>query len=493
MDERCDHMRSAGILLHISSLPSPYGIGTLGREAYAFADFLHAAGQTYWQLLPIGPTGYGDSPYQSVSTFAGNPYFIDPELLMEEGLLTREELNTVPNRERVDYGELNATRYPLLRKAFSRGKGSFDPKAYMQEHPWVENYALFMAIKEHRHMASWDQWPAALRLREPDALALCREEYKEDIAFYIFLQYHFTKQWTALRAYVHSLGIRFIGDLPIYVPYDSCDVWAAPGLFQLDERGLPTAVAGCPPDAFSAEGQLWGNPLYRWDRMAQDDFAWWRLRLQEAGKRFDVIRLDHFRGLSSYWSVPYGDRNAIGGKWVKGPGEAFFRSLQTHLPHLRLIAEDLGYLTPEIPALRKFSGYPGMKILEFAFDPREPGNYLPHTYDRNSVCYSGTHDNETLFQWQGCVGEEGLRHAMTYLGLKDRAALHWAILRLGMASVSDTFIAQMQDYLELGGEARMNTPGLLSPQNWSWRMNKDALTPHLAHKLRTLTQLYERL
>ena len=484
-------MRSSGILLHISSLPSPYGIGTLGKEAYAFADFLHAAGQKYWQVLPIGPTGYGDSPYQSVSTYAGNPYFIDPALLMEEGLLTRQELEAIPNRERVDYGELYTTRYPLLRKAFSRDR-EFDPRAFVDENPWAEDYALFMAIKDH-YRVSWDQWQTPLRLRDPVALGACKEEYEEDIAFYIFLQYHFDKQWNALRTYVHSLGIELIGDLPIYVPYDSCDVWAAPHLFQLDEAGLPTAVAGCPPDAFSAEGQLWGNPLYRWDRMAEDDFAWWRKRLSEAGKRFDVVRLDHFRGLESYWSVPYGDKNAKGGKWIKGPGQAFLHSLQTHLPHLRLIAEDLGYLTPEVMALRDASGYPGMKILEFAFDPREPGNYLPHTYDKNSVCYSGTHDNETLLQWQSCVGEEGVRHAMAYLGLESKDQLHWSLLRLGMASVSDTFIAQMQDYLDLGEEARMNTPGILSPQNWSWRMEKDALTPPLAQKLRTLTQLYERL
>ena len=484
-------MRSAGILLHISSLPSPYGIGTLGKEAYAFADFLYAAGQKYWQVLPIGPTGYGDSPYQSVSTYAGNPYFIDPALLMEEGLLTREELDSIPNRERVDYGELYATRYPLLRKAFSRDR-AFDPRAFVGENPWAEDYALFMAIKDH-YGVSWDRWPEPLRLRDPIALDLCKEEYEEDIAFYLFLQYQFDKQWKALRAYVHSLGIELIGDLPIYVPYDSCDVWAAPHLFQLDEAGLPTAVAGCPPDAFSAEGQLWGNPLYRWDKMAKDDFLWWRNRLSEAGKRFDVVRLDHFRGLESYWSVPYGDSTARGGSWVKGPGEAFLRSLQTHLPHLRLIAEDLGYLTPEVLSLRETSGYPGMKILEFAFDPREPGNYLPHTYDRNSVCYSGTHDNETLLQWQTSVGEEGIRHALAYLGSGSRDRLHWSLLRLGMASVSDTFIAQMQDYLELGAEARMNTPGILSPQNWSWRMEQDALTPPLAQKIRTLTQLYERL
>lgn len=484
-------MRSAGILLHISSLPSPYGIGTLGKEAYAFADFLHAAGQKYWQVLPIGPTGYGDSPYQSVSTYAGNPYFIDPALLMEEGLLTREELDTIPNRERVDYGELYATRYPLLRKAFSRDR-AFDPRAFVGENPWAEGYALFMAIKDH-YGVSWDRWPEPLRLRDPIVLALCKEEYEEDIAFYLFLQYQFDKQWKALRAYVHSLGIELIGDLPIYVPYDSCDVWAAPHLFQLDEAGLPTAVAGCPPDAFSAEGQLWGNPLYRWDKMAEDDFLWWRNRLSEAGKRFDVVRLDHFRGLESYWSVPYGDSTARGGSWVKGPGEAFLRSLKAHLPHLRLIAEDLGYLTPEVLSLREASGYPGMKILEFAFDPREPGNYLPHTYDRNSVCYSGTHDNETLLQWQTSVGEEGIRHALAYLGSGSRDRLHWSLLRLGMASVSDTFVAQMQDYLELGAEARMNTPGILSPQNWSWRMEKDALTLPLAQKLRALTQLYERL
>lgn len=488
-------MRSAGILLHLSSLPSPYGIGTMGKEAYAFADFLHAAGQHYWQLLPIGPTGYGNSPYQSGSTFAGNPYFIDPELLMEEGLLTAEELQAIPNTERVDYSALYTQRFALLRKAFLRGRDRLSPEIEIFSHrnPWVEDYALFMAIKERNHMTSWDQWPQAIRMQDPSALAACREEYGEEVAFFTFLQYLFDRQWQALRRYVHSLGIELIGDLPIYVPYDSCDVWVNPNLFQLDKDRLPTGVAGCPPDAFSTEGQLWGNPLYRWDTMAEDDFAWWRKRLSEAGQRFDVIRLDHFRGLESYWAVPYGRNTARDGKWVKGPGDAFIQSLKHHLPHLRLIAEDLGYLTPEVLALRESSGYPGMKILEFAFDPREPGNYLPHTYDKNSVCYSGTHDNETLLQWQSCVGQEGLDHAMHYLSIENRKDLHWALLRLGMASVSHIFIAQMQDYLELGEEGRMNTPGILSPRNWSWRMKPGTLTPHLAEKIKDLTQLYERI
>ena len=331
-------------------------------------------------------------------------------------------------------------------------------------------------------------------MRQPGAVDTYATVCAEDMNFFIFQQFLFFRQWNALREYLHKLNIELIGDLPIYVPYDSCDVWANPHLFCLDRDGAPTAVAGCPPDAFSEDGQLWGNPLYNWDAMRSDDYTWWRDRITAAGKLFDVIRIDHFRGLESYWAIPYGDKNARGGRWLPGPGYDFIRCLKHHFPTLRLIAEDLGFLTPEVIRLQKDSGFPGMKILEFAFDPREPSNYLPHRYERNCICYTGTHDNETLAQWLLGQNEATLEYAASYLGLNDMVPAHFAdaILRVGMASVADTFIAQIQDYLGLGEEARMNEPGLLSDKNWTWRLPDGLLTPTLAKKLKVLTTLYER-
>lgn len=484
-------MRHSGILLHLSSLPSPHGIGTMGKAAYDFVDFLHEAGQHYWQLLPIGQTGYGDSPYQCISSFAGNPYFIDLDALVEDELLLAEELPE--EREgRVDYGALYQTRYPLLYKAFLRGRDRYAAEIdrFRRENPWVEDYALFMAVKRSRDMECWAQWPEEVRTRRLGALQTYTAALAEDVNFFIFIQFLFDTQWNALREYAHSRSVELIGDLPIYVPYDSCDVWANPELFQLDAEGKPTAVAGCPPDAFTEDGQLWGNPLYDWERMQSDDFAWWRARLSGTAKRFDVIRIDHFRGLESYWSVPYGDETARNGKWVKGPDRAFIDCLKRHFPDLRLIAEDLGFLTDAVLELREASGFPGMKILEFAFDA--PCDYLPHRYDKNCICYSGTHDNETLAQWLEGLSEETAANLMDYLGASTRDQCHWGLLRLGMASVADTFIAQMQDYLELGADARMNAPGLCNGENWTWRMKKAALTDSLAEKIKHLTDIYER-
>ena len=490
-------MRSSGILMHISSLPSPYGIGTMGKCAYQFADFLHAAGQHYWQILPIGPTGLGDSPYQSVSTCAGNPYFIDPDLLVEDGLLLLQEAEAVKNAvqgERVDYGFQYSVRYDLLYKAFLRGSDRYTREIdrFRTEQPWVEDYALFMAIKRSRDMMPWNTWPEEIRFRKPGAVETYATVLAEDMNFFIFVQFLFFRQWNALHKYVKSLGMEIIGDLPIYVPYDSCDVWANPKLFRLEKDGTPTGVAGCPPDYFAEDGQLWGNPLYDWDRMRTDGYRWWKNRVRAASELYDVVRIDHFRGLESYWSVPYGDETARNGKWVKGPGEDFIRALQREFPDLKLIAEDLGFLTPEVIALQKMSGYPGMKVLEFAFDPREPSNYLPHRYERNCICYSGTHDNETLAQWLDEQSDQVLSYVCEYLGVSDKKDCHWAILRAGMASVADTFIAQMQDYLELGAEGRMNEPSTLGSGNWSWRVDASMLTPQLAKKIKRLTTLYER-
>ena len=490
--------RLSGILLHISSLPSPYGIGTMGRAAYDFAGFLREAGQTYWQLLPLGPTSYGDSPYQSFSTFAGNPYFIDLELLAEDGLLDRGALEAADwgaNPRYVDYAKIYEARFPLLRQAFHAGypQDRKEWEAFRRENRWLDNYALYMAVKAHFGMRSWLEWPDEdIRLRRPAAVARYSRELREDVDFYTYLQFLFFRQWNALRDYIHSQGLQIIGDLPIYVAMDSADVWAEPEYFQLGEGNVPTEVSGVPPDYFTADGQLWGNPLYDYDRMARDGFAWWIRRLEGAGRLFDVIRIDHFRGLESYWAVPYGEKTAKVGRWRKGPGMDLVGTLTERFPHLEIIAEDLGYLTPEVHQLLADSGLPGMKVLEFAFDAREPSNYLPHLYDRHCVCYVGTHDNETVVQWRDQTARADLTFARKYLGLSEAEGFHWGMIRGGMASVADTFVAQMQDCLGLGAEARMNTPGTLGG-NWQWRLLPGEATPALAKKLRQYTGMYGRL
>ena len=490
--------RHSGILLHISSLPSRYGIGTLGREAYAFADFLHAAGQKYWQLLPLGPTSYGDSPYQSFSTFAGNPYFIDLELLAEDGLLDRAELEAVDWGDEpgyVDYGKIYQSRFDMLYKAFRAGypRDREAVERFAKENKWLDNYALFMALKRHFGMKSWLQWPEAdIRLHKPEAVERWRKELAEDVQFFSYLQYIFFQQWEALREYIHSLGIQIIGDLPIYVAGDSSDVWAEPEFFQLGEDNVPKEVSGVPPDYFSADGQLWGNPLYDYDRMRADGYGWWIRRVEGAGRLFDIIRIDHFRGLESYWAVPYGEETARKGRWRKGPGMELVGTLTNWFPNLSFIAEDLGFLTPEVHKLLRSSGLPGMKVLEFAFDAREPSNYLPHTYSPHCVCYVGTHDNETVMQWREQADRADVSMARKYLGLNDAEGFHWGMIRGGMSSVADTFVVQMQDCLGLGAEGRMNTPGVPAG-NWRWRLLPGDANPALAKKLMQYTRMYGRL
>ena len=490
--------RGSGILMHISSLPSRYGIGTLGREAYAFADFLHAAGQKYWQLLPLGPTSYGDSPYQSFSTFAGNPYFIDLDMLAEEGLLNRAELEAVnwgTEPRYVDYGRIYESRFRVLRAAFRRGydRDRTAVESFRRENPWLANYALYMAVKRHFGMRSWLEWPdEAIRVRQPEAVERYGRELKEDVDFFSYLQYLFYRQWDALRSYIHSLGLKIIGDLPIYVAMDSADVWAEPEFFQLGEGNVPTEVSGVPPDYFSAEGQLWGNPLYDYDRMRADGFGWWIRRVEGARRLFDVIRIDHFRGLESYWAVPYGAATARTGRWRKGPGMDLVGVLTSWFSGLEIIAEDLGFLTPEVHQLLQESGLPGMKVLEFAFDAREPSSYLPHTYGRNCVCYVGTHDNETVMQWREQAARGDVTCARRYLGLNEEEGFNWGMIRGGMSSVADTFVAQMQDYLGLGPEARMNEPGTLGG-NWQWRLLPGEASPALAKRIRQYARLYGRI
>ena len=490
-------MRKSGILMHISSLPSPYGIGTMGKCAYEFVDFLEAAGQAFWQILPLSPTGYGDSPYQSFSTFAGNPYLIDLDSLVEEGLLTREELESTnwgESETRVDYGCLYNNRSKLLKIAFDRFAADGAFLGFVEENAWwLEDFGLFMALKEKFRGQPWQKWSVSLMMRLPEIMASYRKELAAEIRFQYFQQYLFFRQWKALRSYANEKGIRIIGDVPIYVPLDSADVWANPQLFQLDSACRPKLVAGCPPDSFTAEGQLWGNPLYDWERMRETGYGWWIRRLRAAAKMYDVVRLDHFRGFESYWAVPAGDKTAAGGSWKQGPGADFIGAVKEALPELSFIAEDLGYLTPEVKKLQQDSGYPGMKVLQFAFDSREESNYLPHTYTRNSVCYTGTHDNLTLQQWFDEASPEDIGLAKAYLGLNGEEGCVWGMIRGCMGSVSDLCVVQMQDYLGLGGEARMNFPGTLSSKNWSWRAAPGFITEDLTAKIFAITKRYARV
>ncbi len=488
-------MRKSGILMHITSLPGPYGVGTLGKSAYAFLEFLHKSGQQSWQMLPLTPTGYGDSPYQSCSAYAGNPYLIDLDTLVRQHLLTKEELLGVDwgeDESHVDFGKLYKGRTPILKLAYSRFRNDRALNAFIKKNAsWLEDFALYMALKETHGYAPWFQWEKELKFRDPETLEEQKQLLEEPMRFYCFVQYMFYRQWNALRKKAGEYGIELIGDVPIYVPYDSVEVWKEPQLFQLDETLTPTDVAGCPPDAFTADGQLWGNPLYRWDVMKENGFQWWIDRLGAAGKLFDVVRLDHFRGFEAYWSVPYGDENARGGKWVKGPGMDFVNALKEKLPELNFIAEDLGYLTQEVIDLRDESGYPGMKVLEFAFDSKEPSEYRPHTYTANTVCYTGTHDNMTMRQWFEEASDEAVKVAVGYMTLTKKEGYVWGTIRTAMSSVSERAIVQMQDYLNLGGEARMNFPGKPSG-NWTWRAKKGFTSNGLAAKILELTNRYDR-
>ena len=491
--------RKSGILMPMSSLPSPYGIGTMGKSAFRFVDFLKSAGQSYWQLLPLGPTSHGDSPYFSFSTFAGNPYYIDLDLLVKDGLLRRKEIlarDWGRDPDRTDYGSIYVNRFPILRLAFERGRGPLagELAAFRSENAaWLEDYALFMAVKNSFGMISWVDWPDEdIRLHKPAAVAQYREKLKDDVDFWCFLQFLFFRQWGALREYAHGKGIEFIGDVPIYVALDSADVWSAPGFFQLDKDNLPTAVAGVPPDAFTDDGQLWGNPLYNWDAMKKDGFGWWIRRIEGAEKLFDVIRIDHFRGFESYWAVPYGDTTARRGKWMPGPGMELVGVLTSWFHKLRFIAEDLGYTTPEVEKLLKDSGLPGMKILEFGFDPKGNSDYMPHNCVSHSVCYVGTHDNDVVNGWIKSTDRATLKFAAEYIHKTEDESWCWALIRTGMATGSELFVMQMQDILELPASSRMNSPGTASG-NWQWRMRPDALDAKLARKILRCTKLYRRV
>ena len=490
-------MRESGVLMHITSLPGKYGVGTMGKTAFDFVDFLKKAGQRCWQILPLTPTGYGDSPYQSCSTFAGNHYLIDLQLLVEDGLLKAEEIDGIQwndREDKVNFGLLYNHKLAVLRTAYSRFDGGEAFESFCRENgSWLADFALFMALKEKTGGQAWYNWEEGLKFRNPDTIWQMRQELRSEIRFFCFVQYVFYKQWNALRAYAHENGVRIIGDVPIYVPLDSADVWSNPELFQLDEKLNPTAVAGCPPDAFSEDGQLWGNPLYRWDLLKADGYSWWIRRLAAAGKIYDVVRMDHFRGFESYWSVPAGEKTAKNGKWVKGPDMDFMNAVKKQLPQLKLIAEDLGFLTQAVLDLRDESGFPGMKVLGFAFDSREPSEYLPHTYIPNTVCYTGTHDNMTTQQWFDTADEDAVAYAKEYMCLNEQEGLVWGTIRTAFASVSDLCITPMQDFLSLGAEGRMNFPGTMTDCNWTWRAKEGVITDQLAQRIRNLTALYGRL
>jgi len=489
--------RQSGILLHPTSLPGNHGIGTFGREAYDFIDFLGEAGQKLWQILPLGPTGYGESPYQCFSSIAGNPLLINLEMLQEEGWLSKSDLEDHSGKlaHYVDFGKVRKQKLPLLKKAFL----AFKPKARINKDfksfctnkaVWLDDFSLFVALKEEFRGKPWNLWPKALRLRDAETLKSYRQELKEEILYHKFVQYIFFKQWNDVKAYANKNGIKIIGDIPLYVAYDSVDVWSKPENFLLDKGSKPIRVAGVPPDYFSATGQLWGNPVYDWDYQEKDGFYWWIERMWSSLELYDIIRIDHFRGLSAFWSVPYGEKTAEKGKWVHAPGKKLFKTLINELGELPIIAEDLGVMTKEVEELRDGFGFPGMKILQFAFDSEEGNNFLPHTYNENCVVYTGTHDNNTVLGWYQNASAKDRKNLKQYIGNLDDGVVK-SMIRLAWASVADMAIIPLQDLLELDEDARMNMPGTID-KNWLWKFRPKDLTHAHAEWLRKLTETYGR-
>ena len=492
------YMRKCGILMPVFSLPSRYGIGCFSKEAYEFVDRLKAAGQKYWQILPLGPTSYGDSPYQSFSAYAGNPYFIDLDQLKEEGLLDSQDCELVALEnvaERIDYARLYHTRFRILKRAFFKfNKEDSNYQNFLAANrEWLEDYSLFMALKDKFEGKSWIEWEDSIKNREEAALHYYQNELREEIEFYSFVQFKFKEQWNQLKAYANDQGIQIIGDIPIYVAFDSADSWANKELFQFNEDGLPSAVAGCPPDAFAKTGQLWGNPLYRWEYHKETDYEWWTKRIAYCFQLYDVVRVDHFRGFDEYYSIPYGEKTAENGCWKEGPGFEIFETMFRKLGKLEIIAEDLGYLTESVIELVKKTGYPGMKILQFAFDSREESDYLPHNYEHNCVVYPGTHDNDTIMGWYQSLKKEDKDLAIRYVGLDgvDEAEIPWYFIRLAMQSVADYCIIAMQDYLGLGSEARINIPSTVG-DNWRWRMSLEDFDSSLCERIKLMAETYRR-
>ena len=486
-------MRSGGILMHISSLPSPGGIGDLGPEAFAFADFLHQSGMRLWQVLPVCPTGYGESPYQAPSAFAGNPLFISLDQLRAEGFLSFEdaELTVSGAPDRVDYAAVQRQKTDLLRRAWQQSgdRCRAELEAFRRENPWAADYALFAAVKAHFGGEMWTRWPdPAIRNRQPAALRAYEDQLREEIGFHLFCQFLFRRQWMALKQYCNSLGISLMGDLPIYVAEDSADTWTHPEVFQLDHSGRPKRVAGVPPDAFSDDGQLWGNPLYRWHALRWHRYGWWVDRMKCMSTLFDWVRIDHFIGFANYYSIPYGAPNARNGKWVVGPGKHLFRRLQREIPSLHIVAENLGEINARVRRLMDWCGYPGMKILEYGFDGDERQNeHFPDHYVQNEVAYTGTHDNDTVLGWARSANPAALDKAKKRLGFSQPEEAPDAFVRAVFSSPCDLAVAPMQDVLGLDGDARMNLPGTVG-SNWRWRMLPGAATPELAAKLLRLNR-----
>ncbi|WFA07958.1 4-alpha-glucanotransferase [Tissierella sp. Yu-01] len=489
--------RASGILMHISSLPGSYGIGDFGKEAYNFVDFLVKAKQSYWQILPLGITGYGDSPYSSFSAFAGNPYFIDLDELIDNGFISKEKVMNTDlgqNSNDIDYGKLYEYKMELLREAYINSKpylkGELD-KFYNEQEKWLRDFALFMTIKESFDSVSWLDWPKEYKYYNSDIVKRFELENKERMFFWVFTQYYFTKQWKKLKLYANRNGIKIIGDLPIYVAADSVDAWSNPSAFNLDKNLYPITIAGCPPDGFTETGQLWGNPIYNWNYLESTEYRWWIERIRYSFKLFDTLRIDHFRGFDAYWEVKYGDKTAQNGRWIKGPGIKLFNRIKEELGDLDIIAEDLGYPTKSLELFLKEVGFPNMKVLEFAFDTDGNNCYLPHNYGKNCVVYIGTHDNHPAMSWLKNAPKHECEYAVKYLRLNEEEGFHWGFIKGAWSSTAYLAIAQMQDFLGTGEETRMNEPSTLG-KNWRWRVSKVDLTDELAEKIAGITITYGR-
>lgn len=493
--ERCDLMRTSGILMPIFSLASPYGIGTFGKKALEFVDFLSKSGQSHWQILPLNPTDYGDSPYQSFSSYAGNSYFIDLEMLENEGLLKSGEAKQFDfgsDPHSVDYSKLFENRNKVLKLAFSKFTGDKEYNNFCKKNAyWLEDYSLFKALKFANNGKPWYEWDKPLKFRESSALENAKITYKSEIEFEKFVQFKFNYQWKSLKEYANEKNINIIGDIPIYVALDSADVWSSPELFMLDNEFKPTFVAGCPPDGFTENGQLWGNPLYNWDKMKKDNFLWWKSRLGYALQLYDTVRIDHFRGFESFYAIPFGEKTARNGHWIKGPDIEFFDEMKNEFGNdISIIAEDLGFLTEEVEEMLEKTGFPGMKVLQFGFDGAN--NYLPHNYTKNCVVYTGTHDNDTIVGWRNNADKSSVKFAEKYMHHNESENINWTMLRTALMSVADTAILMMPDFLGLGSEARINTPSTLG-DNWKWRIADGCINDWLAKIIYDNTALYERL
>lgn len=489
-------MRKSGILLHISALPNKYGIGTFGKEAYQFVDFLKDCGMSYWQVLPLGPTSYGDSPYQSFSAYAGNPYFIDYDLLKDEGLLKYSEYKDYKFKgNRVDYEFIYNTKFQVLEKAYSRFNiNNIDYEKFKNENSyWLDNYSLFMVIKNNFNGVSWINWDNDYKIKNKQTIEKFIINNINKIEFWKFVQYLFFKQWNDLKKYANKNNILIIGDMPIYVAFDSSDVWDNPKNWVLDVENFPKKVAGCPPDAFSPLGQLWGNPIYNYDYMRKNKYSWWLDRFKKALEMYDVIRIDHFRGFESYYSINYDSLDAINGTWEKGPGIELFNILKEELGDINVIAEDLGFLTDEVHELLKQTSFPGMKVLQFAFNPNEDSIYLPHNYPRNSVCYPSTHDNPTIKEWLDNLKDDEKKFCYKYAHITKKSEAVDRIISVALASVADLVIVQLADYLNLGKEARFNTPSKLTKENWSFRIDKKFLNKKISVKIYNMNKIYKRV